>query len=115
MHGIENQDSHAKMGVNGQWVQPMCLPACVFALVGVLSMVYAFMVLLLYRGFVEAYRDLLEIVSGACNVTLGSQVWRHIWLWVNSRITKAPAIGMQYCGGQFLGTCDIAVLSVNVG
>ncbi len=27
MHGIENQDSHAKMGVNDQCVQPLCLPA----------------------------------------------------------------------------------------
>ncbi len=27
MHGVENQDSHAKMGVNGQSVQPLCLPA----------------------------------------------------------------------------------------
>ncbi len=27
MHGLENQDSHAKMGVNGQCMQPLCLPA----------------------------------------------------------------------------------------
>ncbi len=45
MHGVENQDSHAKMGVNGQCVQSLHL----HAFVGVLSMVYAFMVLLLLR------------------------------------------------------------------
>ncbi len=27
VHGVENQDSHAKMGVKGQCVQPLCLPA----------------------------------------------------------------------------------------
>ncbi len=29
MHGVENQDSHAKMGANGQCVQPLCLPASI--------------------------------------------------------------------------------------
>ncbi len=48
VHGIENKDSHAKMGVNSQCVQPLCLPA-MYAFVCVLSMVYAFMVLLLQR------------------------------------------------------------------
>ncbi len=27
MHGAQNQDSHAKMGVNSQCVQLLCLPA----------------------------------------------------------------------------------------
>ncbi len=27
MHGIENQDSHARMSVNSQCMQPLCLPA----------------------------------------------------------------------------------------
>ncbi len=30
------------------------------------------------RGFVEAYRDLLESMCEACNIRLGSQVWRHV-------------------------------------
>ncbi len=34
------------MGVNGQCVQPLSLPAiCMYAFVGILSMVYAYMVL----------------------------------------------------------------------
>ncbi len=95
MHGVENQDSHAKMGVNGQCVQPLCWS--MYAFVGVLSMVYAFMVFCC-RGFVEAYRDLLEL---ECKVPLGSQVWRDIYGY-----GKIPCIN-QATGipGQFLGTC----------
>ncbi len=46
MHGVENQDSHAKMGVNGQCVQPLfacyvyAIVGVCHAFVGVLSMVY---------------------------------------------------------------------------
>ncbi len=53
MHGVENQGSHVKMGVNGQCVQPLfacyvyAFVGVCHAFVGVLSMVYAFMVLLL--------------------------------------------------------------------
>ncbi len=34
MHGVENEDSHAKMGVNSQCVQPLCclLYVCIHGL-----------------------------------------------------------------------------------
>ncbi len=64
MHGVDNQDSHVKLSVNGQCAKLLCLPAgegdyCIHACMGTLSMVCACMVLLYCcRGFVEAYRDL---------------------------------------------------------
>ncbi len=48
VHGVENQDSHAKMGACQQSMCAAFVFACyMYAFVGILSMVYAFMVLLL--------------------------------------------------------------------
>ncbi len=74
MHGVESQDSHTKMGVNGQCVQPFCLPAICMHL-----WVFCQLCMHSWSSVVEAlwrpYSDLLELV---CNVPLGSQVWRDI-------------------------------------
>ncbi len=69
MHGVENQDSHAKMGVNGQCVQPLCLPAiCMHLWVICQWCMHSWSCCC--RGFVEAYRDLLELV---CKYHLGAR------------------------------------------
>ncbi len=82
MHGVEIQDNYAKMGVNSQCVQHLCLEGdncstCTCTCICI--HVWAFCRWCIHawscccRGFVEAYRDLLELICEACNVTFGSQ------------------------------------------
>ncbi len=86
MHGIENQDSHAKMGVNGQCVQPLCLPAS-YMRTHWWSMVYAFMVLLLYR---------------LCGGRPGLQGFTGISVWSLQCNTWEPGVGAYLGMGKFL-------------
>ncbi len=77
MHGVEIHDSHAKMCVNGQRVQLLCLPAwegdnCMHVRMFFQWCVHAMSCCC--KGFVEDYRDLLELICEACNVRLGSPV-----------------------------------------
>ncbi len=71
VHGVETQDSHAKMNANGQCVQPLFLPAIyMYAFVGVMSMVYAFHVLAVVELWsVEVLHGCSTAESRGCNVS----------------------------------------------
>ncbi len=70
----------------------------------------------IYRDFVEAYRELLELVCEACNVTLGSQVWRHVNCASLSSYTKASAsyrYAISFGGHMVSQCCLLTVKSYN--
>ncbi len=66
-------------------------------------MVYACNCCCRSRGFVEAYRDLLELVCEACNVIVGSQVWRHVNCASVSSYEEIACIPKHHAGRVYVG------------